>query len=122
MTSHIARRLSSLALALSAAGLASLSLTSAHAAPTTNSRATATETRPSQDTSSALVQLAGDPISTSAKTKPPKGKKIDDYQLDKQGRLRLDGEKVSTSIELRPLAQPESLSELWVLTLPQALK
>ncbi|CAI0703023.1 Uncharacterized protein conserved in bacteria [Serratia entomophila] len=52
----------------------------------------------------------------------PKGKKIDDYQLDKQGRLRLDGEKVSTSIELRPLAQPESLSELWVLTLPQALK
>ena len=76
MTSDIARRLSSLALALSAAGLASLSLTSAHAAPKAASGAT-TDTRPSQDTSSALVQLTGDPLSTSAKTKPPKGKKID---------------------------------------------
>ena len=76
MTSDIARRLSSLALALSAAGLASLSLTSAHAAPKAASGAT-TDTRPSQDTSSALVELTGDPLSTSAKTKPPKGKKID---------------------------------------------
>ena len=34
-------------------------------------------TRPGQDKSSALVQLKGDPLSTSTKTKPPKGKKID---------------------------------------------
>jgi subtilisin family serine protease len=32
---------------------------------------------PGQDTTSAIVQLKGDPLSTSAKTKPPKGKKID---------------------------------------------
>lgn len=52
----------------------------------------------------------------------PKGKKIGDYQLDKQGGLTLDGKAVSTSIELRPLDKPESLSELWVLKLPQPLK
>jgi uncharacterized repeat protein (TIGR01451 family) len=33
--------------------------------------------RPGQDNTSAIVQLKGDPLSTSAKTKPPKGKKID---------------------------------------------
>jgi minor extracellular serine protease Vpr len=33
--------------------------------------------RPGQDKSSALVQLKGDPLATSEKTKPPKGKKID---------------------------------------------
>src|SRR6266850_1241962 len=33
--------------------------------------------RPGQDNNSAIVQLKGDPLSTSAKTKPPKGKKID---------------------------------------------
>jgi minor extracellular serine protease Vpr len=32
---------------------------------------------PTVDNGSALVQLKGDPLSTSAKTKPPKGKKID---------------------------------------------
>ncbi|MNH36557.1 hypothetical protein D3C79_973580 [compost metagenome] len=52
----------------------------------------------------------------------PKGKKIGDYQLDKQGGLSLDGKAVSTSIELRLLDKPESLSELWVLKLPQPLK
>ncbi len=52
----------------------------------------------------------------------PQGKKIGDYQLGEQGQLRLEGEKVPSRIELRPLEQPESLSELWVLTLPQALK
>ena len=41
------------------------------------SGATTTDTRPSQDLSSALVQLNGEPLATSAKTKPPKGKKID---------------------------------------------
>jgi hypothetical protein len=77
MTQHVARRLTSLALALSVAGLTTLSLTSAHAAPKAASGATTTDTRPTQDTGSALVQLTGDPLSTSAKTKPPKGKKID---------------------------------------------
>src|SRR5438445_13145197 len=33
----------------------------------------------SQDTSSALVQLNGDPLSTYIRTKPPQGKKIDFY-------------------------------------------
>jgi len=33
--------------------------------------------RPGQDKSTAIVQLKGDPLSTSAKTKPPQGKKID---------------------------------------------
>ncbi|WP_145582965.1 esterase-like activity of phytase family protein [Yersinia thracica] len=52
----------------------------------------------------------------------PKAKKIGDYKLNKQGNLSLDGKAVSTRIELRPLEKPESLSELWVLTLPQPLK
>ncbi|HCU0430078.1 TPA: esterase-like activity of phytase family protein [Serratia marcescens] len=52
----------------------------------------------------------------------PKSKKIGDYQLEKEGRLSLDGDKTDARIELRPLEQPESLSELWVLTLPQPLK
>lgn len=52
----------------------------------------------------------------------PEGKKIGDYQLDQQGKLSLDGKTVSTRIELQPLEKPESLSELWVLTLPQSLK
>lgn len=52
----------------------------------------------------------------------PKSKKIGDYQLEKGGRLSLDGDKTDARIELRPLEQPESLSELWVLTLPQPLK
>lgn len=52
----------------------------------------------------------------------PKAKKIGDYQLDKQGNLSLDGKTVSARIELQPLEKPESLSELWVLTLPQPLK
>jgi minor extracellular serine protease Vpr len=37
----------------------------------------ATSTQATQDTSSALVQLNGDPLSTYTKTKPPQGKKID---------------------------------------------
>ncbi|CAI0994446.1 esterase-like activity of phytase family protein [Serratia proteamaculans] len=52
----------------------------------------------------------------------PKAKKVGDYQLDQQGNLSLEGKTVSTRIELRPLDKPESLSELWVLTLPQPLK
>ncbi|WP_439075989.1 esterase-like activity of phytase family protein [Serratia sarumanii] len=52
----------------------------------------------------------------------PKSKKIGDYQLEKEGRLSLDGDKTDARIELRPLEQPGSLSELWVLTLPHPLK
>ena len=33
--------------------------------------------RPGEDKASAIVQLKGDPLATSAKTKPPQGKKID---------------------------------------------
>src|SRR5438876_6860269 len=36
-----------------------------------------TLSRPTADTTSALVQLQGDPLSTYVKTKPPQGKKID---------------------------------------------
>jgi len=71
---HVARRLTPLALALLVAGTLSLPL--AHAAPGQNSDAD-TSTRLRQDTSAALVQLNGDPLSTYVKTKPPKGKKID---------------------------------------------
>jgi minor extracellular serine protease Vpr len=39
----------------------------------------ATSTQATQDTSSALVQLNGDPLSTYTRTKPPQGKKIDFY-------------------------------------------
>jgi Arc/MetJ-type ribon-helix-helix transcriptional regulator len=52
----------------------------------------------------------------------PEGKKIGNYQLDQQGKLSLAGKPVNTTIELRPLEQPESLSELWVLTLPELLR
>ena len=69
-----ARRLTPLALALALAG--ALSLPAAHAAPHQGSDAITTS-RPSQDTSSALVQLNGAPLSTYVKTKPAKGKKID---------------------------------------------
>ncbi|MFC3394244.1 esterase-like activity of phytase family protein [Brenneria rubrifaciens] len=51
-----------------------------------------------------------------------KSKKISDYRLEKQGWLSLDGDKTDARIELQPLQQPESLSELWVLRLPQPLK
>jgi subtilisin family serine protease len=44
-------------------------------AATPNDDATSTQAR--QDTSSALVQLKGDPLSTYTRTKPPQGKKID---------------------------------------------
>ena len=71
---RVAHRLTLLALAL--AGTFSLSMAPVQAAPGQNSDAE-TSARPKQDTSSALVQLNGDPLSTYAKTKPAKGKKID---------------------------------------------
>src|SRR4051812_41844331 len=76
MTScHRVFRLAPLALATTLA--ASLyALPAAQAAPRQNSDAS-TSARPTQDTSTALVQLNGDPLSTYVKTKPPQGKKID---------------------------------------------
>ena len=76
MPTLVTRRLTPLALALALAGAFSLSMAPAQAAPGQNSDAD-TSTRPKQDTSSALVQLNGDPLATYVKTKPPKGKKID---------------------------------------------
>ncbi|MFL1809278.1 esterase-like activity of phytase family protein [Plesiomonas shigelloides] len=49
-------------------------------------------------------------------------KKITDYQVNEQGKLNVDGKPVATTLELHPLEQPESLSELWVITLPEALR
>jgi minor extracellular serine protease Vpr len=72
---HRVFKLAPLALATTLA--ASLyALPAAHAAPGQNSDAS-TSGRPTQDTSSALVQLNGDPLSTYSKTKPAQGKKID---------------------------------------------
>lgn len=51
----------------------------------------------------------------------PKANKVGDYQRNAQGGLMLDGKVVPTRIELLPLEKPQSLSELWVLTLPQPL-
>jgi minor extracellular serine protease Vpr len=64
-------------LALAATLAASLcALPAAQAAPRQNSDVS-TAGRATQDTSAALVQLNGDPLSTYAKTKPARGKKID---------------------------------------------
>lgn len=50
------------------------------------------------------------------------GKKADDYEVDGKGHLTLDGKEVATKIALKPLEKPESLNELWVIKLPEALK
>jgi minor extracellular serine protease Vpr len=72
---HRVFKLAPLALATTLA--ASLyALPAAQAAPGQNSDVS-TAGRAAQDTSTALVQLNGDPLSTYAKTKPAQGKKID---------------------------------------------
>lgn len=70
----IQRRLTPLICALSLAGACSFAVAPALADPNSDAN---TGTRASQDTSSALVQLNGDPLATYVKTKPAKGKKID---------------------------------------------
>src|SRR2546427_13173933 len=45
--------------------------------PAAAPRDDAASTQATQDTSPALVQLSGDPLSTSVRTKPAQGKKID---------------------------------------------
>lgn len=57
----IARRLTPLALALALAG--AFSLPAAHSAPRQDSDS-ATSSRPSQDTGTALVQLNGEPLAS----------------------------------------------------------
>ncbi|MGL4602080.1 MAG: esterase-like activity of phytase family protein [Plesiomonas sp.] len=51
----------------------------------------------------------------------PKENKIANYQVDQQGKLSLNGQPVKTTIELQSRKPAESLSELWVLTLPKPL-
>jgi len=67
-------RIRPLALALALAGSLSLPLGIAQAGQNSDGDAS---NRPTQDTSSALVQLNGDPLATYVKTKPAQGKKID---------------------------------------------
>jgi hypothetical protein len=62
---------------LSVAGLASLSLASAHAAPKAASGATTTDTRPTSRPELGTGPADRRSALDSAKTKPPKGKKID---------------------------------------------
>src|SRR5205809_337238 len=53
-----------------------------------------TNNRQSVDKTTALVQLVGDPVSTDARTKPPKGKKIDfDNGVVKSVRAQLSAER-----------------------------
>ncbi|MCT4703920.1 esterase-like activity of phytase family protein [Enterobacteriaceae bacterium H20N1] len=48
--------------------------------------------------------------------------KADDYEVDGKGHLTLNGKEAAAKIALRPLDEPESLNELWVVTLPESLK
>lgn len=52
---------------------------------------------------------------------PVAGKKLKDYRLNEQGELTVDDKVVATSIGVKPLEKPESESELWVVTLPEAV-
>ncbi len=72
----VTRRVKPLVFALAMAGALALPMAAAQAAPGQNTD-TDTSTRPSQDTSAALVQLNGDSLATYVKTKPAHGKKID---------------------------------------------
>ncbi|MBV8041913.1 esterase-like activity of phytase family protein [Pluralibacter sp.] len=52
---------------------------------------------------------------------PVAGKKLKDYRVNEQGALTVEGNAVATTIGVKPLEKPESDSELWVVTLPEAL-
>ncbi|MEO7339162.1 MAG: S8 family serine peptidase [Caldimonas sp.] len=69
-------RLTMLAMAIAVFGTLSAPASIASAASLRSDGADAAA-RPREDTGSALVQLEGDSLSTSLKTRPPKGKKID---------------------------------------------
>lgn len=52
---------------------------------------------------------------------PVESKKLKDYRVNDQGKLTVDDKVVATTIGIKPLEKPESDSELWVVTLPEAL-
>ena len=53
---------------------------------------------------------------------PVEGKKLKDYRVNEEGKLTLDDKPVETTLSVKPLKKPESESELWIVTLPEALK
>ncbi len=53
---------------------------------------------------------------------PVEGKKLKDYRVNAEGKLTLDDKPVETTLSVKPLKKPESDSELWIVTLPEALK
>ena len=63
--------------AMLAAALVAVIVAAAPVSAASPSQTDSTAARPTADRSTAIVQLKGDPLSTSAKTKPAKGKKID---------------------------------------------
>ena len=42
--------------------------------------------------------------------------------MNSQGALTIDDKPVATTLAVKPLAKPASESELWIVTLPDALK
>ena len=52
---------------------------------------------------------------------PVEGKKLKDYRVNAEGKLTLDDKPVETTLSVKPLEKPESDSELWIVTLPEAL-
>lgn len=53
---------------------------------------------------------------------PVEGKKLKDYRVNAEGKLTLDDKPVETTLSVKPLKKPESDSELWIVTLPEAVK
>ncbi|MDM9317928.1 esterase-like activity of phytase family protein, partial [Escherichia coli] len=53
---------------------------------------------------------------------PVEGKTFKDYRVNAEGKLMLDDKQVETTLRVKPLEKPESDSELWIVTLPEALK
>ena len=53
---------------------------------------------------------------------PVEGKTFKDYRVNAEGKLTLDDKQVETTLRVKPLEKPESDSELWIVTLPEALK
>ena len=42
--------------------------------------------------------------------------------MNAEGKLTLDDKPVETTLSVKPLEKPESDSELWIVTLPEAVK
>ena len=53
---------------------------------------------------------------------PVEGKKLKDYRVNVEGKLTLEDKPVETTLSVKPLKKPESDSELWIVTLPEAVK